>query len=512
MGKDKKSSTHNVIKFKSKLMAHQKEHLKFHLKHPHSANWSEMGVGKTVVALKLITILKNIGLVDKVLVICPLSVLHTWELEAEKHTTLTTLPLVGTLFDEDKDGNKIPGEKLRSLAQKADIYLISYDSIPGRRSKKYDTYGIMMGALLSRGFDQIIADEATMIKGYGTLRTRAVTILCDKTPYSLFLSGTPISNNPSDIFNIYRAFDGGKTFGKNFFAARNKFFQNVGYAFPKWELKEEMKEELHNKLYSLAVRVRKDDCLDLPPKIFSPRFCYLTNEQKSYYIPIVEDLIKTLDLEEGQVKIRSAISKLIKLSQITSGFLYTDNEPFIFKENPKADLVLDLIKEIPKEKVIIYCYWQEDVKILSRLLQSDGFEAGTLYGATPSAERGKVIDAFQKGGLQYLIANIGVGGYGLTLSASSTILYYNLSFKAIDFLQSQDRIHRYGQAKTCLYMPLLMRNTVDEYIYNSVVKNVAIAESIMDGTELKENIRRFLNETNKKYSSEDDVPSGWRLL
>jgi len=473
------------IEFKSKLMQHQKEQLRFHLLNPHSANWSEMGTGKTVIALKLATMLRNIGLLDKMLVICPLSVFHTWEIEIEKHTTFTVMPLLGDLKT-----------KLELLQKEADIYLINYDAIAGRRTRDYDTHGIMIGALLDRKFDQVVADEVTMVKGYGTLRTRAVTILCDRTPYTLFMSGTPISNNPSDIFNIYRALDGGKTFGKNFFASRNKFFHNVGYGFPKWELKPDMKEELQKRMYSSAVRVRKDDCLDLPPKIFSPRFCYLTDEQRRYYIPIVQDLVKVLELDTGRIKIQNAMSKIIKLSQVTSGFMYTDDKTFFLEQNPKAELVLDLIKENPNEKIIIYCYWQEDVRILSNLLISQGFCVGTLYGATPSAERGKIIDAFQKGGLQFLIANIGVGGYGLTLTASSTIIYYNLSFKVIDFLQSQDRIHRHGQAKTCLYLPLLARGTIDEYIYTTIVKNTAIAESIVDGTALKDSIRRFLNETN----------------
>ena len=483
-----------MIGFKSKLLSHQKEHLKFHLTHPHSANWSEMGIGKTIIALKLASILTNHGLINKILVICPLSVFHTWELEIEKHTTFTYMPLLGALFDRDRDGNRIPGEKLRRLLKEADIYLISYDSIPGRRTEEYDTYGVMVGSLLAKEFDLVIADEISMVKGYGTLRTRAVTLLCDRTPYTLFLSGTPISNSPSDIFNVYRALDGGKTFGKNFFATRNKFFQNVGYAFPKWELKEEMKEELKRRMYSSAVRIRKDECLDLPPKIFSPRFCYLTDEQRRYYIPIVQDLIKVLELEEGKVKIRNAMSKIIKLSQITSGFLYTDDKTFFLDSNPKADLVMDVIKENPNEKIIIYCYWQEDVRILSNLLKSQGYTVGTLYGSTPMNERGKVIDDFQTRDLQFLIANISSGGYGLTLTASSTIIYYNLSFKVVDFLQSQDRIHRHGQAKTCLYLPLMARGTIDEYIYATIIRNTAIAESIIDGVELKNSIRRFLNE------------------
>lgn len=471
------------IEFKSTLLDHQKEHVKFHLLHPHSANWSEMGTGKTVTALRYATTLRNAGLVGSILVMCPLSVFHTWEIEVKKHTSFTILPLVGDLQ-----------EKIERLQTDADIFIISYDSIPGRKTKAYDTYGIMMSALLQKQFDLLIGDEVTLVKGYGTLRTRAVTILCDKTPYTLFLSGTPISNNPSDIFNVYRALDGGKTFGKNFFATRNKFFENIGFAYPKWVLRESMKEELQRRMYSCAVRVRKDDCLDLPPKIFSPRFCYLTDEQRRYYIPIAQDLVKTLQTESGNINIKNAMTKITKLSQITSGFLYTDDETFYMESNPKAQLVLDILEENPDEKIIIYCYWQEDVKILSEIIAGEGYQVGTLYGATSTSERGRVVDAFQEGGMDVLVANIGVGGYGLTLTSSSTIIYYNLSFKVIDFLQSQDRIHRHGQAKTCLYLPVMARSTIDEYIYSTIVRNTAVAESIVDGTELQDSIRRFLKD------------------
>lgn len=471
------------VEFKSTLLQHQKEQVKFHLLHPHSANWSEMGTGKTVVALKFGTHLYNSNLIDKILVMCPLSVFRTWEIEIEKHTTFRIQTLSGDLKN-----------KLALLNKDADVYLISYDSIPGRRGRGFDTYGVMMGALLNKQFDLVIGDEATTVKGYGTLRTRAVTILCDKTPYTLFLSGTPISNNPSDIFNIYRALDGGKTFGKNFYAARNKFFENIGYSYPRYELKEEMRDELVRRMYSIACRVRKDDCLDLPPKIFSPRFCYMTDEQRRYYIPIVQDLIKVLEFEEGKVRIDNAMSKIIKLSQITSGFIYTDRDTVFLDRNPKLDLLFEIISENRNEKIIIYAYWKEDVHIISKALKERGYEIGSLYGATSSRDRGRAIDGFQHGDLQFLVANVGVGGYGLTLTASSTIVYYNQSFKVMDFLQSQDRIHRHGQAKTCLYLPLLTRGTVDEYIYSNIVKNTAIAESIVDGTELKESMRRFLSE------------------
>lgn len=464
-----------------KLYRHQKDQLKFHLTHPNSANFSEMGTGKTVVALAYAEVLHNVEMVSSVLVTCPLSVLHTWELEIRKHTILPYISVVGDLEN-----------KIKLLKKPSFFYLISYDSIPGRKGKKFDTYGQMLRALIDKNFDLLIGDEISMIKGYGSLRTKAVTLLCDLTPFTLFLDGSPIAGNPSDLFNIYRALDGGHTFGRNFFAIRNKYFKNVGYGFPKWELKEEMLDAYKEKMFSIAVRARKDECLDLPPKIFSPRFGDLSNEQKILYIPIVEELLMILELDEGTVKIHNAMNKISKLSQITSGFLYTDEDPHYFKDNPKLSLLEEVLSEAKEEKVIIYGYWQEDMKLISQFLKDKKYDYRMMYGATTQADRSNYIDDFQKGNTQILLSNIGVGGYGLTLTASSTIIYYDFSFKTRDFIQSQDRIHRIGQAKTCLYLPLFLLHSIDEYIYSKLIGNISISDSIVDGKDLKETLSKFM--------------------
>lgn len=474
-----------MITFQTSLFPHQKDHVKFHLKHPQSANWSEQGTGKSVIALKYLITLINAGIIERALIVCPLSVSHTWELEVAKHTNAKIVSLEGSLDN-----------KLALLNKPSNLYSISYDSIPGRRSfsKGYDTFGILLTALLKKEFNVIVADEVPLIKTYGALRTKALTFLCDTIPYHLFLSGTPITNKAFEIFNIYRALDGGKIFGKNFFSARRKYFSNVGFAFPKWELKEEMKDDIIQKMYQIAVRVRKEDCLDLPPKIFSPRFGYLSKEQEQFYIPIVEELLRIIQTEQGTIRIQNSMVKIQKLAQITSGFLYTDKEPYIFEGNPKLELCMEELDKIPNEQVIIYCYWVEDIKIISKKLNERGESYTTMYGKTPQSERAKIIDSFNNKKVHILVSNIGVGGYGLTLVTSSTIIYYDFSFKSQDFTQSQDRIHRIGQTKTCWYMPLMMRKTVDEYIYNNLQNKIQLAQSIVDGQELTNNLKEFLED------------------
>lgn len=450
---------------KSSLYSHQKENLQFHLKHDASADWSEPGVGKSLIALSKIAILTDLKLIKHVLIICPKTVMLTWDIEIKKHTNLTLTMLIGSLE-----------EKIKRLKEKSNIFLITYDSIPGREA----TQGILLRELARKRFDFLIADEATLIKNRTAIRTRALTVLGDLIPRKLFLSGTPITNDPTSIFNIYRALDGGKTFGKNFFASRNKYFKNIGTYFPNWVMKDLMKEELSNRIYSIAVRQTKDECLDLPDKVWSSRYMEPSQEQRNYYIPIAEDILKDLDTKTGRVRIKTALDKIGKLSQILSGFLYTESgNSYLFNPNPKLELLESVIEEFPiEEKIIIYCKWKEEIRLLSKWCERKGYSYVALQGDTEN--RAELVDKFQNGNTKLFICNIAVGKYSLTLTSSSTIIYYSLGFGVEDFVQSSDRIHRISQSRTCLYIPLLTQNGIDEYIYGIVNRKLKIAQAITD--------------------------------
>jgi SNF2 family DNA or RNA helicase len=460
---------------KSNLYSHQKENLQFHLKHDASADWSEPGIGKSLIALSKVVILNDLNLVRKTLIICPKTVMFTWDIEIKKHTNLTHTMLIGSLKD-----------KIQKLKDKSDIFTITYDSIPGRES----TYGILLRELAKKKFDFLIADEATLIKNRSAIRTKALILLGDLIPRKLFLSGTPITNDPTSIFNIYRALDGGKTFGRNFFAARNKYFKNIGSYFPSWVAKDLMMEELSNKIYSVAIRQTKDNCLDLPEKVWSSRYMEVSPEQRNYYIPIAEDIIKNLNTRTGRVRIKTALDKIGKLSQILSGFLYTESgTSYLFNPNPKLELLEDVIEEFPiGEKIIIYCRWVEEIELLSRWCRERGYSYVALSGSTEN--RAELIDRFQNGDAKLFICNIAVGKYSLTLTSSATIIYYSMGFGIEDFIQSSDRIHRISQTKTCLYIPLLTRNGIDESIYNTVNRKLKVAQAITD-PEFKERLTKI---------------------
>lgn len=435
-----------------------------------------MGTGKTLVALEKIRILYNQNIIKNILIICPLSVLETWATEIVKHTTFNYTKLIGPLET-----------KVKLLANGAPIFLISYDSIPGRKK----TLGILFHLLLNKHFDMIILDEITHIKNFNATRTKTVTLLCNKINRVLALSGTPITNSPESVITIYNCVDGGETFGRNYFAARNHFFVNHGYGFPDWRLRKDTEEEFKKRLYFNATRQTKEECLDLPPKIFTERYTELIGIQRDIYRKIAQELLKELILPEGRVKIQNSLVKLAKLSQLTGGFLYTDKKAQIFDENPKLELLKEVIEEIPQtDKIIIFAKWTQDIKTIAKQLDILRINHVILSGQTK--DRGKLINNFINiANIKILLSQITTGAYGLNLTCSSVVIYYSLGFSSVEFWQSQDRIHRIGQDKSCVYISLLAENTIDTYIHDCLKKHTAISKSLLNDNyrlRLKENL------------------------
>lgn len=468
------------IILKTKLYRHQVNSIKFHLTKPRSGNWSEMGVGKTIVSLEVLRLLYNARLIDYVLIICPLSVVETWATEIVKHTTFSFTRLIGPLE-----------HKIKLLQNETPIFLISYDSIPGRKR----TLGILLHALIRKKFGYIICDEATHIKSYNALRTKAVTHLCDIVKKTLFLSGTPIVNRPEDVLTIYRVMDGGSTFGRNFFAARNRYFENRGYFYPDWYLRKDKEEEFKNRLFTNCIRILKKECLNLPEKIFTERYAYLTPEQISIYVPIANELLKELYLPAGKVKVANRLVKLAKLSQITNGFVYTDNKPQVFIQNPKLELLYNAMKEIPEsDKIVIFAKWRQDIENIKQSLSNNNIPHVVLHGSIK--DRQTPIEEFTNDpSKKILLSQITVGAYGLNLAVANYVIYYSFGFSASEFWQSQDRIHRIGQTKTCIYIPLLCANSIDTYILDVLKAKTDLSRSLVDEisiNRLKQNLEKIV--------------------
>jgi SNF2 family DNA or RNA helicase len=447
--------------------------VKFHLLHPRTGDWSDCGTGKTLTALALFTMRNKQELVNRALVVCPLSLVYTWEKEIAKHTHFSSQVLTGSLND-----------KIASLTNKAHFYILTYDSIPGRKG----TEGKLLAALLAMHFDMLIIDEVSYVKSIKAVRTKSILYLASTIPYSISLSGTFVPNRPEQVLTVYRVMDGGKTFGKNYYTSLRVWFRNIGFGFPKWIVREDRESAFKRKLYERAVRVRKEECLDLPGKVYLERYCDLGKKQAELYKDVASKLYNEIEVDEKtadkKIKLKSlqhTLAQMNKLSQISNGFVYSEGDVAELLENPKLDLLEETLSFIPEDrKVVIYYVFKQDKVSISTLLGRSSIPFVCIDGNVDAEGREKAINSFQEGEARIILIQQSAGGFGLTLSASSNVIYFDHDQSVINWQQSQDRVHRIGQKFECNYYILMARHTVDEITFGAMIENLSVSSALQN--------------------------------
>ena len=218
--------------------------------------------------------------------------------------------------------------------------------------------------------------------------------------------------------------------------------------------------------------VSKEDAIDLPTQVFEKRSVTLNSEEAMAYRVFKQELV----LEFGKEVIlgSNALSEIMKLRQLTSGFAYTETGVAITGHS-KLNEMKDLILEIgPTKQIIIWANFREEIRQLLEALPN----SGALWSGTP--DRLDVIDRFKNGQLQYLIANPQSAGHGLTFTNCCDTIYYSLNYSFELLKQSQDRIHRIGQTRKCTYHYLLAKGTIDEVIYTALTKKEKLSAVVLN--------------------------------
>ena len=242
--------------------------------------------------------------------------------------------------------------------------------------------------------------------------------------------------------------------------------------------------ELAETLKPFSYRILKDDCLDLPHKTFMKRVIQLTPEQKRIY-----QQMKAMALAEMNGKMITTvnvITQLMRLQQITCGHFKADDGSFQEIKNNRIEELLDLIQEI-EGKAIIWAHWRHDIAIIVReITKLYPGSVMTYYGDTTTEDRQKAIKEIQdpESKVRFLVGTPQTGGYGITLTGASTMIYYSNGYDLEKRQQSEARIDRIGQKKPMTYIDILAEDTIDEKIVKALRKKVNIATEVM-GEELK---------------------------
>jgi SNF2 family DNA or RNA helicase len=449
---------------KTTPLKHQKENLELMNKEYQGLTW-EMGLGKTWMGAYAIEQAKGITLV-----ISPTNVLETWRREILTHSTLKDYEVCVV------EGNKT--KRLALLKGEYKVFIVNYEAV-----------NTLSAQLLKMYFDTIILDEAHRIKNPKAACTKMILKL--KSAKRYILTGTPILNTYMDIFTLAKFLDRGKLFGDNYYIFRNKYFVDVNYLrlkgnFPKWELKGEVIGEIQTKLASLFHRLEKKDVLKyLPDKVYKTLYCYLGKEQGQHYKKILKECITFFN--DKAATAQTAVTKLLRLNQITSGHITTiDNDVYSFEDNPKLNLLIDTVKDILAEnntnKIIIWAVFRNDIERIYKEIKQIT-RASFIYGGITKEQRKVSEDLFQNDpATRVFIGNPQSAGEGITLTKANYAIYYSMDYSLKNRLQSEDRCHRKGSEihNNIVYIDLVMKNTVDEDVLCKVDVKIDRAKKAMD--------------------------------
>lgn len=438
--------------------------------------WLEMGTGKSLTSIAIAGALYKAGKIERVLVACPTSITAVWVSELAKFADFKHK---ATVLQGDKK------KRLEALAQLQEwpfqglkVAVINYEST--------HRLGIFE-ALKEFKADLIICDESQRIKNHAAAQSKAMHELGSAARYKLALSGTPIQNNAIDFFSQYKFLDP-SIFGPNFYAFRNKFIKMGGFG-GKQVIGLKNEEELIRRAHSIAYRVTKEECLDLPEQVFINRTIKLAPREQDLYNQVLRDSYAELDGGK-EVTASTILVKLLRLQQLTGGFLQPDDGGRPVPANSaKLDALQDIIEDAVidgGQKLVIFARFRAEIDAIAAMLKKLGVGYVKIDGDVPQTERGAIVDDFQNNPeTKVFVAQIATAGLGITLTAASLAVFYSVGYNYAEYEQATARTHRVGQKNKCVYIHLLVENSVDEKVMAALENKEDIAQNLVD------NWRRF---------------------
>jgi len=422
-----------------------------------------MGTGKSKVTID--TIMNNDDM-KRILIVCPNSVVDVWREEFEKHTVSD-----GYQIEDNKKGTvaqrtkrALKNYKLAEQRGLKGIYVCNYEIVFRKHFKAF---------MDEAKIDTIICDESHRIKSHKSATSKAM-YKYSKLPTinkKICLTGTPMPNSPLDIFGQMR-FLNENVFGRYWTKFQRQYAVMGGYGG--YEVKGyQNQDELQHKMYGLTYRAGSD-VLDLPDVTHVKRYAELSGETLKAYKQMERDLI--VQVEKGELVANNALSKLLRLQQIASGYMPTENEgELVTLGNEKLDVFKETIQDIDKdEPLIVFCRFRYDIEKVKRVLSLEGRTVAELSGNENK------LREWKNGEYNSIVVQVQAGGVGVDLTRAKYCIYYSLGFSLGDYEQSLARIHRPGQESNVTYIHVIAKNTVDEKIYKALDSKKKIVEDVLD--------------------------------
>jgi len=472
-------------KFKTKPFAHQLKALEMSWDKKVFAYFMEMGTGKSKVLIDNMSMLYDKGLINGALIIAPKGVYKNW-FDSEIPTHMPDHIEKKMVLWESSAG-KSKEKELNTLFQSDHDFHILIMNVESLSTKKGKQFAFRF---LNCHKSLMAIDESTTIKNPSAIRTKNIIGLGDKVSYKRILTGSPVTKSPLDLFTQCYFLDPWLLDHQSYYTFKTRYAItkqiNVSGRMVHIVVGYRNLGELSDKLKPFSHRVLKDDCLDLPPKTYMKRTIQLSEEQSKVYKQMKEIALATLN---GKlVTTHNVITQLMRLHQITCGHFKSDDGQTQKIASNRLDELMDVLSEM-EGKAVIWAHYRYDIEVIVEAIKKEYGDNSvvTYYGDTSTEDRQKAIKLIQdpKSEVRFIVGTPQTGGYGITLTGASTMIYYSNGYDLEKRQQSEARIDRIGQEKPMTYIDIIAEGTVDEKIVKALRTKVDIATQIM-GEELKE--------------------------
>lgn len=433
---------------------HQKKTAGFLTMNRKSFCFNEQGTGKTASAIWAADYLMKQGKINRVLVICPLSIMDSaWRAD------LFTFAMHRTV--DVAHGAK---EKRRKIIEGgADFVIINYDGVE-----------IVQDVIAAGGFDCIIIDEATHYKNPQTRRWKTLNKLVTPDTWLWLMTGTPAAQSPVDAYGLAKLVNP-KTVPR--FASSFRDMVMIKMTQFRWVPKHDATETVFRALQP-AIRFTKEECLDLPPMVYVKRQVEMTRQQKKYYKILKEKLV--MQAAGQEITAVNAAVAMNKLLQISAGAVYTDaGDSLEFDITHRYKVLREVIDESSK-KILVFVPFRHAIDILTDKLRADGITTDIIRGDVPARKRTEIFKQFQEtDNPKVLVIQPQSAAHGVTLTAANTVVWWSPTSSLETYAQANARVHRSGQTHKCTVVQL-QGSAVEQRIYSLLDNRIDVHSKMID--------------------------------
>lgn len=442
------------MKNKDNFHLYQHRMHQFILNHPFAALWVSMGLGKTITTLTAISDLLDWCEVSKPLIIAPRLVAEkTWSDEIEEWEHVSHLR-VSKIIGNAK-------QRQKAITAEADIWVISRDNI----AWLVDLCGEFWP------FDMVIIDESTSFKSHSSLRFRKLKQAMKYVSRMVQLTGTPVPNGLLDLWAPTFLLDKGERLGTTFTGYRNRYFEGNDYTH-RYVARKGASEAIHAKLSDICISMKKEDWLYMKPIQEVVRKVDLPNMDE--YIKFREEAVLEILEGEGEITALNAGALYSKLLQFSNGAVYDQDHKYHLVHEAKLDMLEEIIESLDGEPVIVFYSFQSDIERITKRIKN-------VQTLTKNKKAAEVMDAWNRGEVEVLLAHPASAGHGLNLQKGGHhIIWFGIPDPLELYQQAIGRLDRQGQTESVVNIQIIAKGTLEEKVAARLIDKTLTQDSLVD--------------------------------